>query len=218
MNRKFLLVPVALACILPFQAQAYVNGRAVGANLTCGGCHGSTSSSAVTVTVAGPTTLVPGAKGTYTTTLTGTKYANGGAGFNVSLSSPATLTAGAVLKTIGVGEQTIKAASGAPAPYGNPFLQLTHVDGGSVNLGVYSYSFELTAPPTAGVIDIRSIMMSYDGDGAESSSDIWNFAPLYEVTVAPAAAVPEASTTLQLGAGLASLAFVGWRRRSTKNS
>jgi mono/diheme cytochrome c family protein len=207
MNRNLLLVPVALACILPFQAEASSNGRSVGATAVCSSCHGG-ASTAVTTTIAGPTTLLPGATGTYTTTLTGTQLA--GAGFNVSLAGLAGATIGKIASETDT--QLVNFRSGAPSTA----QQLTHVDAYGGNLGDWSYSFTLTAPATPGTIDIRSVMLAYDNSGDESG-DLWAN-KTFSVTVAPAAAVPEASTTLQLGAGLASLAFVGWRRRSSKNS
>jgi hypothetical protein len=141
----------------------------------------------------------------YTTTLTGTLLA--GAGFNVNLTG----IAGASLGRLDANTRFI-AGTSAPAPY-TTANQITHVDAFAAtpagNLGDWSYSFALTAPLTPGFIDVRSIMLAYDNSG-DTSGDLWNNTT-FRVSVA---AVPEASTMLQFGAGLASLAFVGWRRSS----
>jgi hypothetical protein len=200
-----MLIPVAIALVLPFQAEASSNGRNQGATSTCGGCHGSTASSSVTATITGPATLAPGATGTYTTLLTGTQLA--GAGFNVNLTG----TAGASLGLLDANTK-FKAGSSAPSPY-TTANQITHTDASVDNLGDWSYSFTLTAPTTPGTIDIRSVMLAYDNSG-DTAGDLWNYTT-FSVAVS---AVPEPTTMLQLGAGLASLAFVGFRRSSKKNS
>jgi MYXO-CTERM domain-containing protein len=214
MKFKHLLIPFAIAVMLPLHAQAFPDGRGQGDTSSCGGCHGGTSSSAVTVTITGPTTLLPGATATYTTALTGNFLA--GAGFNVNLTGP---LAGATLGLLDANTQFVAASGGAPAPYGTA-SQITHLNGWTAtpagNLGDWSYDFKLTAPTAEGNLALRSVMLAYDNDFS-SSGDLWNFSTFNVAVAAAVPAVPESPQMFLLVAGLGTLAFVR-RRRSGRMS
>jgi hypothetical protein len=182
--------------MLPVQANASDGGRNTGATSTCS-CHGSLSSE-VTATITGLATIAPGATQTYTTTLTGTLLA--GAGLNVALTG----LAGASLGDIETNTKFI-AATKAPAPY-TTAPQITHTDAATDNLGDWSYNFTLTAPLTLGTIVLNSVMLAYNND-ADSAGDFFNNTT-FSVQV-----IPEPSTILLLGTGMAGLAALGRRRR-----
>ena len=196
MNRKLLFIPIALAIMIPVQAYASNNGRNTGATSTCG-CHGSLSSE-VSTTITGLSTILAGTSQTYTTTLTGNLLT--GAGLNVALGG----LAGASLGDIEANTQIIVGSSKAPAPYASA-NQITHTDGAADNTGDWSYNFTLTAPMTLGSIVLKAVMVAFDGDGTDSG-DFWNNTT-FSVQV-----IPEPSTILLLGTGMAGLAALGRRR------
>jgi hypothetical protein len=194
MNRKLFLV-FALAIMLPVQAHASDAGRNTGATSTCG-CHGSLSTD-VTATITGLPTILAGTTQTYTTTLTGTLLAGGS--LNVALTG----LGGASLGDIEANTRFI-AATKAPAPY-TTANQITHT-GVADNTGDWSYDFTLTAPLTLGTIVLNSVMLAFDGTGDETGDLVNN--TTFSVQV-----IPEPSTILLLGAGMAGLAALGRRRR-----
>jgi len=182
--------------MLPAQAYAFSAAYATSTASTCG-CHGSLST-AVTTTITGLSTIAPGATQTYTTTLTGTLLA--GAGLNVRLTG----LGGASLGDVEANTQVIT-SSKATAPYaGAP--QITHLDANANNVGDWSYNFTLTAPMTLGTLVLNSVMLAFDNDQSEAG-DLWNNTT-FSVQV-----IPEPSTILLLGAGMAGLAALGRRRR-----
>ena len=200
MNHKLLFIPVALAIVLPAQAHATSTGRATTTASTCS-CHGSLST-AVTTTITGLSTILAGTTQTYTTTLTGTRQT--GAGLNVRLTG----IAGASLGDVETNTQVIT-SSKATAPYANA-PQITHVNPSVAapagNSGDWAYNFTLTAPLTLGTLVLNSVMLAFDGTGDETG-DLWNNTT-FSVQV-----IPEPSTILLLGTGMAGLAALGRRRR-----
>ena len=195
MNRKLFLI-IALAIVLPVQAYASDAGRNTGATSTCG-CHGSLSTS-VTATITGLSTILAGTTQTYTTTLTGNLLT--GAGLNVALGG----LAGASLGDIEANTKIIVGSSKAPAPYASA-NQITHTGALADNTGDWSYNFTLTAPLTLGTLVLNSVMVAFDGSG-DATGDLWNNTT-FSVQV-----IPEPSTILLLGTGIAGLAAPGRRR------
>ena len=127
-------------------------------------CHSSSATTAVTITIAGPTTLAVGATGTYTVTI-----ANSG-----------TIHAGV----------DIAASSGTLAAASDAILQvmsteLTHKANHTAT-GSYVFNFKYTAPATATTATLYAT-----GTGTSASKPGWNFAPNFTVTVTAATAVDD---------------------------
>ena len=195
MNRKLFLV-FALAIVLPAQAYAHDAAQNTGATSTCS-CHGSLSAD-VTATITGLSTILAGTTQTYTTTLTGARLAGGS--LNVALGG----LGGGLLGNLEANTQNIVGSSKAPAPYASA-NQITHTGAIADNTGDWSYNFTLTAPLTLGTIVLNSVMLAFDGDGSDAG-DIFNNTT-FSVQV-----IPEPSTILLLGTGMAGLAALGRRR------
>jgi hypothetical protein len=94
--------------------------------------------------------------------------------------------------------------------------QLVHEDGSTVspagNRGDWSYNFTVTAPLSLGTILINAVMLAFDGDGDASDLDLWDTVQ-FSVQV-----VPELSTVVLFGSGIAGLAAVGRRRTARSES
>jgi len=196
MNRRLLFIPVALAIMLPAQVYAKDAGRATGSTSTCS-CHDLSTD--VTTTISGLSTILAGTTQTYTTTLTGTLLT--GAGLNVALGGLGGASLG--LGDLEANTKFITSAS-APSPYAGA-KQITHTGAIADNTGDWAYNFTLTAPLTLGTIVLKAVMVAFDGDGTDAG-DLWNNTT-FSVQV-----IPEPSTILLLGTGMAGLAALGRRR------
>jgi len=194
---RFMLGLLALA--LSAQAYAFPDGRVTGGT-SCGGCHGATSAS-VTTTLTGPTTLLAGTSATYTVSITPGTSAGGG--LNVAI-APSSLAG----STLGLLDANTKLASGTSSAV----PQLTHVNGladaPAGNKGDWTYSFLVNAPQAAGTILLNAVMLAFDGDGS-NAGDLWD-----ATTLAIQVVLPEPSTLLLLGAGVATIVGIRLRRRA----
>ena len=197
MTRKLFLL-FALATLIPAQAYASFDGRATGGT-SCGGCHGSASTEVATV-VSGPLTMVEGTTANFSVLIN--PQLGVGAGVDVALAG----LAGATLGVIDANTQILS-------------LELVHTDASSGlpngNIGDWAYNFSVTAPMSLGTILINAVMLAFNGDEDNSDLDLWAAAPQFSVDVVP---VPELSTVVLLGSGIAGLVAIGRRRSSHAES
>lgn len=124
-------------------------------------CHGNDPTSTVNVSISGPQILSPGAKGTYSLTITGGPLVR--AGTNIAVSS------GTLNVVPGSGLQKI----------GD---ELTHTSPKAPQAGVVSFDFELTAPNTPGVVTLYANGNSVNFNGS-SGGDAWNYATNFTINV-----------------------------------
>jgi len=187
MNRKLFLV-FALAIVLPAQAHGYAAGRTTSATNSCG-CHSALTDGLVSV--AGLSTIFAGTSQTYTASMV---VGSGvGAGITVALASPL------IGATLGNLEANTKYFPKAGVPD-----QITQVSGPS-SVGDWSYNFLVNAPMTLGTILVNIAMLDFDGDESDAGDFYSNLQFSIQV-------IPEPSTILLLGAGMAGLAALGRRR------
>ncbi|MBK9966695.1 MAG: PKD domain-containing protein [Holophagales bacterium] len=174
-----LLLP-ALAAALPAPASDNgYTGRTATTSAGCGSCHG-TLSGTTTVVLSGPSTLAPGATGSYTCVVTHSPAYSGtnSAGIDIAVkTSPnGSVDAGTL------------AASGADLKESGS--ELTHPSpktlSGSPSTG--SYAFTWTAPATAGTYTMQAIGIVTNG----GKPGVWGWAAPLAVTVAAATAAPVA--------------------------
>jgi len=150
----------AVVCLITastnlFATASGVTGRTLRDATSGCSCHSSSASTATTVAIAGPTTLVAGKTGSYTVTVTRSGTFNSGV--------------------------DIAASAGSLAPVSS-FLKLSgnelvHSKNSSAT-GSLVYNFTYTAPAAAGTVTLYAT-----GAGSSSSTPAWNFAPNFSVTV-----------------------------------
>ncbi|HEY3450790.1 MAG TPA: choice-of-anchor V domain-containing protein [Myxococcales bacterium] len=161
----------AIAVLAPSLALAYpggITGYSGRGGSTCASCHGGGATPTTKLT--GPTTLAPGASGTYTLTFTGGPAVDSGLDVAASTGTLATADALTRLASGEITQSSPKAFSGGSA----------------------SWTFQWTAPATAGAATLYAAGLSSNGSG--TSGDGVGSATL-AVTVA--AAPPPVCTTGQ---------------------
>lgn len=142
-SRRVCAIVAFLAFMTAGQSLADINGR-TGATVSGCVCHGGTSSSTVSVVIAGPATLAPGTVGSYTITVakSGTTYA----GVDIAVNNSATLsTTDAALKVSG-GEITHKAALTPGTAYN--FKVTAPLSGGSFTISAVGVAASTNSSPT----------------------------------------------------------------------
>jgi hypothetical protein len=154
----------------------------------CGTCHGSSSSSLVTVGItsgSGSFTVMANSTTTFTVSVTnGTKV---NAGVNVAVKTSQTTSPGTNIGTITAG--TNLRTTGTP-------VELTQSSPVLLSGGTASFSFNWTAPATTGTYYIRAVGLAGNGDGG-INNDLWNWMTVQAVTVV---AGPSLSVTSPNGA------------------
>lgn len=133
-------------------------------------CHG-TASSAVSVTISGPDTVLIGSTNTYTVAITGGPLVR--AGTNIATSS------GTLDIVLGSGLRKV----------GN---ELTHSTPKAPVNNAVSFEFTFTAPTTAGSVTLYANGNSVNFNG-NSAGDQWNFAPNKTIVVSTTSSAPTQS-------------------------
>ncbi len=172
---KTLLVLLLLVCSTlgyALYVQGNSGGRTGATQLNGSGCtcHGS-ASSAVSVTIAGPDTVLVGSTNTYTVIITGGPLVR--AGTNIATSS---------------GTLDVLAGSGL-RKVGN---ELTHSTPKAPVSGAVSFEFTFTAPSVAGNVILYANGNSVNFNG-NNTGDQWNFAPNKTVVVSTTSSAPTQS-------------------------
>jgi hypothetical protein len=156
--------------LIVFSSFLYIASNNGYTGATKSGCTCHTKNTAVSVVIAGPATLAPGAKGVYTMTITGGPLK--GAGVDIAASS-GTLA-------VDASESFLKLSG----------KELTHKSPKSVSNNAVVFTFDYTAPSTTGTATISGVGNSVNLNNSESG-DGWNFATPFTVTVSTTAGVNE---------------------------
>jgi hypothetical protein len=123
-------------------------------------CHGSSATTSVTVTIAGPATLAPSQQGSYTLTITGGPLA--AAGCDISATGGTLLNANSDLTVMS--------------------SELTQNSPKTPTSGSVVFSFLYTAPAATGNQTLRAVGLSVNNTGG-TGGDAWNNAPNFTVSV-----------------------------------
>jgi hypothetical protein len=156
----FLLVIIISSVYLYASSTGFTNRTRKTSLSGCGGCHGSSSTADVTVSITGPDSVTISQTATYTLTIS--KATKTGAGFDIATRRGvlAPVTSGMIL-------------SGT---------ELTHSSNFSMTSGTISLQFNYTAPSTAGTDSLFATGLATNSD-ASSGGDDWNWAPEKKIIV-----------------------------------
>ncbi|NCQ17957.1 MAG: T9SS type A sorting domain-containing protein [Ignavibacteria bacterium] len=163
-NGKFLLTTMFLSVVVTIYVFGYhggITGRTQKNGVGCT-CHANSPSSAVSVIIDGPASLLPGQTETYTVTISGGPLVAGGT--------------------------NIAASAGTLAPGTGLRLEnseLTHQAPKTSSSGNVAFSFTYTAPATEGPVTLFANGNSVNLDGT-NSNDQWNFAQNKTISVSSA--------------------------------
>lgn len=180
MKHKIFTVTI-LSAILLFVSvmvvEAYIDGitgRTLKTSASgCGGCHGSTSTSDVIVTIAGPDTVIKSQSAQYT--LTVSKPSKTGAGFDIA-------TRRGTLSPV---SSNMHLASG----------ELTHNNNIAMTNGTVTVTFNYMAPATTGLDTIWATGNATNSNG-NTSGDDWNWAPSKRIVVREPLGIQGSSTVV----------------------
>ncbi len=167
------LLTFLLGSVLTLGYALYVQGNSGGrtgaTQLNGSGCtcHGA-ASSAVSVTITGPDTVLIGSTNTYTVTITGGPLVRGGTNIATS-SGTLDVVQGSGLRKVG--------------------NELTHSVPKAPANNAVTFDFTFTAPNTAGnaILYANGNSVNFNGN---STGDAWNFAPNKTVVVSATSTVP----------------------------
>lgn len=161
------LYAVLIAACAGLQVWAYSGGITGRTTIGCT-CHGSSPSSATTLSLSGPTAVSPGSTTTFTLTLQNS--GRPAAGFNLAIVNSQGANAG-TLGTIS-GQQT-QVVGG----------ELTHSSPKTINNGSASWQFTWQAPSTPGPYTVRAVGNAVNNNGQSDPNDQWNFLQSVTITV-----------------------------------
>ncbi len=166
--------------IITWQSQSYEDGYTGRTSTTsrgCGTCHGSNSSTDVSISIisgSGSFTVAPGSRTTFTVIVSTTNQNLVNAGLNLAVKTDETSSPGTNVGVLTPG--TGLRLRGNPEEITQSTPQI--LSGGSA-----SWSFEWTAPTTPGTYYMRVLGFCGDGDGNDDNDDRWNWASVQEIIV-----------------------------------
>ena len=176
------LVLAAAAALPALASPGGYTGRTATTSGGCGSCHG-TLSGTTTVVLSGPSTLAPGAVGSYTCVVTHTPAFSGtnNAGINIAVKTAPNGSADA---------GTLAASGTNLKKSGN---ELTHSSPKSMSgsPSTTSFTFTWAAPAAAGTYTMQAIGLVTNG----AKPGTWGWAPPLAITVAAATPAPVAEFT-----------------------
>lgn len=195
MNKsKFLILASLILFISLMTISSIVSGKSdgiAGYSTTGCTCHSSTASPSVSVSISGPTSVMPGTTNTYTVTVTGGPLVANGLDVSV--------TDGTLVVTDSTNTQLLSG-------------EITQTLAG---VSQTSWSFDWTAPSTPGTVTMYATGFSGDGDGKKDTDDLWNLASL-TINVEGAQPVPEfpsgSAAVMTIGLG-AVIIYVWWKNK-----
>ena len=151
---SFILTTIIFSSIYIYSSSAgFTNRTRKTSTSGCGGCHGGNFTADVSVTIAGPDTVVVSQTKTYSITIS--RASKTGAGFDIA-------TRRGVLAPISSG----MILSGT---------ELTHSSNRPMTGGTITLQFSYTAPSTAGTDSLWATGLATNSDGTTSGDD-WNWA------------------------------------------
>lgn len=186
--RHFTISLILLAVFSSFTYIAYADpdgrtGRTSSTSNGCGSCHGSSSSSQVSVSVesaSGSFTVSPGSVTTFTVTVSTTNSGLKIAGLNMGVKTDQTTSPG-------TNAGSLSAGSGLKLS-GNP-QEITQSSPKNLSGGAASWTVQWTAPSTPGTYYMRVLGFCGDDDGNDDSDDRWNWMPVQALTVESAGSI-----------------------------
>ncbi|HLP29248.1 MAG TPA: choice-of-anchor V domain-containing protein [Candidatus Didemnitutus sp.] len=187
MVTTMMAVALALVSVLTSAPRAVAdeggkNGRTSLTGAGCGDCHGEFATPSTAVTIEGVSgtsiSMSPGETRTFTVVVAHTTQAAAGVGIAVKTTTTGTTDAGTLSPVAGSG----LAKKGA---------ELTHSAPKTMVAGAATFSFTYTAPMAEGLVYLRAIGNAVDLDGAETSSDVWNWMQPITIDVKATTSVEE---------------------------
>lgn len=184
MNRHLLtlctLGVLMLSASTLFAEPSGYSGRTSTTSAGCGSCHGSSASSATTVSLqpGTNTTVAPGSITQFTIVVAHPTQRVAGVGIAVRTTPTGSTAAGTLAAING---QMTRLRQG----------EITHSAPKSMQGGQASFTVQWTAPSQEGTYYLQAIANACNGNGNEDSGDLWAFMQPVEITVTTATTVHE---------------------------